>query len=158
VEGSLLTLNLQLQSVTEGVLVTGTVEADLHGECGRCLDAIDAELAGDICELFAYAASTTDETSDEDEVHRIVDDLIDIEPVVRDVVVLALPLTPLCRQDCPGLCQICGVHWDDLPADHSHETVDPRWSALAGIAFGDDSGSTAASADQHRNEQDLSQE
>jgi len=57
-------------------------------------------------------------------------DLIDLEPAVRDAVVLALPTNPLCRPDCPGLCPECGVHFDDLPADHRHEDVDPRWAAL----------------------------
>ena len=56
-------------------------------------------------------------------------DLIDLEPALRDAVVLALPTNPLCREDCPGLCPECGVHWDDLPADHSHQQVDPRWAA-----------------------------
>jgi uncharacterized protein len=48
-------------------------------------------------------------------------------------VVLTLPATPLCRPDCPGLCPECGVHFDDLPADHSHEDVDPRWAALRNL-------------------------
>ena len=58
-------------------------------------------------------------------------DLIDLEPALRDAVVLALPTNPLCRDDCPGLCPECGAHWDDLPADHSHQQVDPRWAALS---------------------------
>ena len=81
-------------------------------------------------ELYAYEHSTTDETTDEDEVGRMQGDLIDLEPDLRDAVVLALPNHPLCREDCPGLCPECGVHWDDLPADHSHQQVDPRWAAL----------------------------
>ena len=81
-------------------------------------------------ELYAYAHSTTDETTDEDEVGRMQGDLIDLEPELRDAVVLALPNHPLCREDCPGLCPECGAHWDDLPADHSHRQVDPRWAAL----------------------------
>ncbi len=76
----------------------------------------------------------TDETTDADEVHRVVDELVDAEPAVRDAVVLALPSTPLCREDCPGLCPDCGQHWDDLPDDHSHEQRDPRWSALEALA------------------------
>ena len=81
-------------------------------------------------ELYAYAHSTTDETADEDEVGRMQGDLIDLEPELRDAVVLALPNHPLCREDCPGLCPECGAHWDELPADHSHRQVDPRWAAL----------------------------
>ena len=81
-------------------------------------------------ELYAYANSTTDETSDEDEVGRIHGDLIDLEPALRDAVVLALPPNPLCREDCRGLCPECGVPWDELPDDHGHEQVDSRWAAL----------------------------
>ncbi len=103
----------------------------MAGECGRCLRPINDTLVVDVAELYAYANSTTDETTEDDEVGRIQDDLIDLEPVVRDAVVLALPVNPVCRQDCPGLCPDCGVPWDDLPADHSHERTDPRWAALS---------------------------
>jgi uncharacterized protein len=129
-EGTDLTLDLRLESVSEGVLVSGTVSAPLAGECGRCLRPISDSLAVTIQELYAYEHSTTDETADEDEVGRLQGDLIDLEPALRDAVVLALPVTPLCRDDCPGLCPECGVHWDELPAGHSHEQVDPRWAAL----------------------------
>ena len=57
-------------------------------------------------------------------------DLIDLEPDLRDALVLALPVNPVCREDCPGLCPECGEAWDDLPADHSHQQVDSRWAAL----------------------------
>jgi len=130
-EGAPLTLELRLESVTEGVLVTGTVSAPLTGQCGRCLDPVSDDLAVDVCELFAYPDSVTDETTERDEVHRIVGDLLDVEPVVRDGVVLALPWTPLCRPDCLGLCPTCGQRLDELPADHAHEMIDPRWAALA---------------------------
>jgi uncharacterized protein len=131
-----LRLDLVLQSVTEGVLVTGTVSAAVEGECSRCLDPVSNTLVVDICELFAYPDSATDETTDEDEISRIVDDLIDLEPVVRDLVVLALPMSPLCREDCAGLCAECGQRLDDLPAGHSHEQLDPRWAALAAMKDG----------------------
>ena len=130
-EGAPLTLELRLESVTEGVLVTGTVTAPLTGQCGRCLDPISDELVVDICELFAYPSSITDRTTEQDEVHRIDGDYLTVEPVVRDSVVLALPWTPLCRDDCRGLCPDCGQRLDDLPADHTHEVLDPRWAALA---------------------------
>jgi uncharacterized protein len=130
-EGAQLDLDLRLESVTEGVLVSGTVTAPLEGECGRCLDPVSSQMTVTIQELFAYPGSATDDTTDEDEVHRIVGDLIDLEPVVRDDVVVALPLTPLCRPDCAGLCPTCGQRLDDLPPEHGHEQIDPRWAALA---------------------------
>lgn len=129
--GATLDLDLTMQSVTEGVLVTGTVTAPLSGECGRCLDPITDEYVAELCELFAYPDSATDETTEADEVYRIVDELIDLEPVVRDLLVLALPMTPLCRPDCGGLCPDCGQKLDELPAGHTHDTIDPRWAALA---------------------------
>ena len=128
--GAPLELDLQLQSVTEGVLVTGTVTAAVLGECGRCLDPVSEDLVVEVCELFAYPNSATDETTELDEVHRIDHDLVDVEPVVRDAVVLSLPWTPLCRADCAGLCPTCGERLDELPAGHAHDLIDPRWAAL----------------------------
>jgi uncharacterized protein len=136
-EGAPLAVDVRLESVTEGVLVTGTVTAPLRGECARCLDPITDELVVDIVELFAYPASATEQTTGADEVHRIEADLVDIEPVVRDAVVLGLPWTPLCRPDCAGLCPTCGERLDTLPADHTHETIDPRWAALRALVDDD---------------------
>ena len=134
-EGADLRLDLRLESVSEGVLVTGTVSGSAEGECARCLRPVSIELSVDIQELFAYPDSTTDATTEQDEVGRIQGDLIDLEPAVRDAVVLALPTRPLCRDDCPGLCPGCGAHWDDLPADHGHdERIDPRWAALENLS------------------------
>jgi uncharacterized protein len=130
-EGAELSLDLRLESVSEGVLVTGTITGPLVGECGRCLTTINEELTVPVQELFAYANSTTDETTDADEIGRMQGDLIDLEPVLRDAVVLALPVNPLCREDCPGLCPECGVRWDELPKGHTHEQADPRWAALS---------------------------
>ncbi|GAA2657191.1 YceD family protein [Paractinoplanes durhamensis] len=132
-EGSDVELDLVLTSVSEGVYISGSVRGSLSGECGRCLNEINQSFDVSIAELFAYEDSTTEETTDEDEVGRMQGDLIDLEPAVRDAVVLALPNTPLCRPDCPGLCPECGVHFDDLPADHSHEEVDSRWAALRNL-------------------------
>jgi uncharacterized protein len=129
-EGAELSLRLRMESVSEGVLVSAQVHAPLVGECGRCLREISDTLDVSFQELYAYEHSTTDETTDEDEVGRMQGDLIDLEPELRDAVVLALPNHPLCRADCPGLCPECGVQWDELPADHSHRQVDPRWAAL----------------------------
>ena len=130
-DGATLILDLRLESVTEGVLVTGAVTAPVEGECGRCLEPMSATVTAEICELFAYPDSLTESTTEPDEVTRIEDDLIDLEPVVRDVVVLALPMTPLCRPDCAGLCAECGQRLDDAEPEHGHERIDPRWAALA---------------------------
>jgi uncharacterized protein len=133
-EGSDLSLDLRLESVSEGVLVSGSVRGTLAGECARCLREITDSFDVTILELYAYEHSTTDETTEEDEVGRMQGDLIDLEPAVRDAVVLTLPTNPVCRPDCPGLCPECGVHIDELPADHSHELADSRWAALRNLS------------------------
>ena len=128
--GATIALDVRLESVTEGVYVSGTVSAPLVGECSRCLDGLADHLTVDIGELFAYPHSVTDETTDDDELPRVVDDHVDIEQTVRDAVVLALPLAPLCTDDCAGLCPDCGERRAELPSDHGHDTIDPRWAAL----------------------------
>jgi uncharacterized protein len=128
--GAEVDLDLLLESVIEGVLVSGTASAPTAGECARCLDPIADRIDVEITELYAYPDSATDATTDEDEVSRLVDDLVDLEGVVRDAIVLALPNAPLCRPDCAGLCAECGGKWADLGPDHRHETIDPRWAAL----------------------------
>lgn len=141
--GSTVALDLLLESVVEGVLVTGTASAHTAGACSRCLDPIQGEVEAQLTELFAYPDSTTEETTEEDEVSHIVDDKIDLAPVVRDAVVLGLPQVPLCRPDCPGLCSGCGMKWADLEPGHGHETIDPRWAALV-ERFGTEPGDTSA--------------
>jgi uncharacterized protein len=132
-EGAPLAVDVRLESVTEGVLVTGTVTGRLEGQCGRCLDPFSEDLAVELVELFAYPDSATEETTEEDEVHRLEGDHLDLEPVVRDAIVLGLPWTPLCRPDCAGLCPECGQRLDDLPPGHAHEQQDPRWAALTAL-------------------------
>ena len=129
-KGTEVELDLLLESVVEGVLVTGTAVAPTEGECSRCLDPIGDSVEIELTELFAYPDSTTEATTEEDEVSRLVDDRIDLEPIVRDAIVLALPQVPLCEEDCRGLCPECGGKWADLEPGHGHETIDPRWAAL----------------------------
>ena len=124
-----LRLDLRLESVLDGVLVSGTVTTAIVGECGRCLEPFTDEVDADVQELFLYDAADAD-PNDQD-VSVVVGDLIDLEPAVRDAVVLSLPLNPLCEDDCPGLCATCGERLDvDGPA-HVHDVaIDPRWAGL----------------------------
>src|SRR4051795_2589543 len=124
-------LHLRLESVMEGVLVTGYLDVPVTGSCARCLEPIEDSLHLDVQELYAYEGSTTEATSEEDEVRRIDGDFLDLEPLARDTVVLNLPLAPVCTDNCAGLCVDCGQRLDDLPADHHHEIVDARWAGLA---------------------------
>ena len=135
-EGSALELDLRLESVVEGVLVSGTVSGTVTGECVRCLDPVSRHLEVDVQELWTHQGRDTgrpapagEEAEETDELPRLDGDLLDVEPVLRDAVVLALPLQPLCRDDCPGLCSECGARLADDPG-HQHDTVDPRWAAL----------------------------
>ncbi len=130
--GGRVDFDLRLESVSEGVLVTGTVGGHAEGQCSRCLDPLDQDISVYLTELFAYPDSETDRTADEDEeVERIVDEKIDLEQVVIDAVATDLPLSPLCTPECPGLCSICGVKLTDAEPDHGHDIIDPRWAKLA---------------------------
>ena len=130
-EGAPVELDLRLEAVMEGVLVTGTAKAGLEGECVRCLEPIHESIEVTFQELFVYDDIRDAEGAEEDdEVSMLQDDLLDLETVLRDAVVLALPFQPLCQDDCPGLCAECGVRLADEP-DHTHEAaIDPRWAAL----------------------------
>jgi uncharacterized protein len=130
-EGSPVELDLRLEAVMEGVLVTGTAYAALEGECVRCLVKIEDETSVDLQELCLYDDQPL--TEGDDEVSRLEGDLIDLEPLLRDAVVLALPFQPLCMEDCPGLCPECGARLAEDP-EHAHEAaVDPRWAGLADL-------------------------
>jgi uncharacterized protein len=144
-EGTDLELDLRLESVMEGVLVSGTARAALTGECARCLNRVDREIDVDVQELFAYPnrGTVNGADADADEVEVVKGDLVDLEGAVRDAVVLALPQAPLCRDDCPGLCPQCGAHLVDDPG-HVHETSDPRWAALAGLITDNDTRETGS--------------
>ncbi|MCF3105835.1 DUF177 domain-containing protein [Streptomyces roseoverticillatus] len=147
-EGATVELDLRLESVMEGVLVTGTARAPLTGECVRCLEPLGRELEVDFQEMYSYpdaddrsrpADTGDDAEEDEEDTLFLEADLLDLEPVLRDAVVLALPLQPVCQEDCPGLCSECGARLADDP-DHHHETVDIRWAALQGLAGSDQDG------------------
>ncbi|KAA1418534.1 DUF177 domain-containing protein [Nocardioides humilatus] len=139
-EGSQIDFDLRLEAVMEGVLVTGTAQAVVDGECARCLEPIHEDIEVTFQELFVYEDRRHDEQDDseDDETSRLEDDLVDLEPLLRDAVVLALPFQPLCQPDCPGLCPECGVRLIDEPG-HTHEAaVDPRWAALGKLSTDED--------------------
>ncbi|TSE01053.1 DUF177 domain-containing protein [Skermania sp. ID1734] len=130
--GTPIELDLTLQAVSEGVLVTGSVAAQTRGECARCLEDFDDRVRLELTELFAYPDSTTEATTEEGEVYHVSnDEHIDLEPLIIDAVGLALPLSPLCSSDCPGLCAECGVRLAIAGSEHRHEILDPRWAGLA---------------------------
>ena len=132
-EGSPVEFELRLEAVMEGVLVTGSARVDLEGECARCLDDIHDEVVADFQELFVYDEGDA-ATAEDDDVSRLEGDLLDLEPLLRDAVVLSLPFQPLCREDCPGLCTECGARLADDPGHQHDEPIDPRWARLEGLA------------------------
>jgi uncharacterized protein len=134
-EGSPVELDLRLEAVVEGVLVTGSAHAELAGECVRCLTEISDEMDADFTELFVYDdGEGRAEDTEDGETSRLQGDLVDLEPVLRDAVVLNLPFQPLCSDDCPGLCAECGARLADDPEHRHDEPIDPRWAALQGLA------------------------
>jgi uncharacterized protein len=132
-EGVPVELDLRLESVSEGVLVSGTVSAPTEGECARCLTPVTGDVQIDLTELFAYPDSATEATTEADEVGHVVDDTIDLEQPIIDAIGLVLPFSPLCEEDCPGLCQQCGVRLADAEPGHHHDLIDPRWAKLAAV-------------------------
>jgi uncharacterized protein len=151
-EGSSMAFELRLEAVMEGVLVTGQAHARLEGECARCLEEIHDDVVADFQELFVYEESDTavhPQRGEDDDVSRLEGDLLDLEPVLRDTVVLALPFQPLCREDCPGLCATCGARLADDPG-HAHEDpIDPRWAGLS-QATSEMAGGLAAATDDDK--------
>ena len=121
-------LSVRLEAVTEGVLVTGTAIAPVVGECARCLEPLTSSVEASFQELYHYEPGEAED--DEDEL-LLEGDLLDLEPVLRDAVVLALPLAPLCAEDCPGLCVECGVRLADAGREHRHQdAILPEWETL----------------------------
>ncbi len=136
-EGSQVDIDLRIEAVMEGVLVTGSATAELVGECVRCLEPLTEEMSAGFQDLYVYDDHDHDPDED-DETRWLEDDLLDLEPMLRDAVVLALPFQPLCTEDCPGLCAECGARLADEP-EHTHEApIDPRWAGLTQLAQDED--------------------
>jgi uncharacterized protein len=131
-DGAAVTLDLRLESVNAGIVATGTVSAPWEGECRRCLRPIRARLEAKVQEVFE-AHPVEGETS------KLDVDRIDLEPLARDTVLLELPLAPLCREDCAGLCPVCGADRAEAAATggcgHDEPAADPRWAALGDLRF-----------------------
>jgi uncharacterized protein len=133
-QGADLHLDLRLEGLHEGILVSGTAVAEAVGQCSRCLIDISEPVEVDFAELFTYDAS-------EDSDYEVHDDHVDCEPVVRDAVVLALPFQPVCRPDCPGLDPVTGERLADVGERDAPEDIDPRWAALTDLRVDEPSSS-----------------
>ncbi|NBW73001.1 MAG: DUF177 domain-containing protein [Microbacteriaceae bacterium] len=126
-KGGKVFLELRLESVHEGIYVSGTLRTEAVADCARCLDSLKIGIEVDIQELFAYSLQVEDDLV-------VSDEQIDLEQVIVDSVVLNLPFTPICSPDCLGLCSECGVKMNENP-EHAHEAkIDSRWSELEKFA------------------------
>lgn len=138
-EGSAIDVDVTLESVVEGIWVSGTADVEVTAECSRCLDPIAWNESVALEQMFRYpstdARGAIIETDEDDtDTPVVIDDTIDLEGPLRDAVVLALPIAPLCSPDCQGICPECGERIDDAP--HDHPVNDPRWSALESLLDG----------------------
>jgi uncharacterized protein len=124
--GSALDLDVRLESVHEGILVSGIVDAEYSGVCGRCLIDIVRPVEVEFQELFAYPG-------EEETDFEVQDDHVDLETLVRDAAVLALPFQPVCQPDCPGLDPETGERLTASTDKEQAAPIDPRWSALQNI-------------------------
>jgi uncharacterized protein len=119
-----------LESVVGGVAVAGTVRAQWTGTCRRCLEPAAGTLVLAVREHFTVGG-------DGEETYPLHDGDVDLEPMVRDAVLLELPQAPLCREGCLGLCPMCGADRNVEPC-HCAPASDPRWTALDVLRGGDE--------------------
>jgi uncharacterized protein len=120
-------IEVRLESVHEGILISGEASAEATGICGRCLIDISLPVQVEFQELFAYPG---EEAAD----YEVQDDHVDLENLVRDAIVLSLPFQPVCRPDCPGLDPETGERLAEHPDTEPRKALDPRWAALADLA------------------------
>jgi uncharacterized protein len=119
-------VDVVLTSVSGGVEVAGTVLGPWQGECRRCLEPVRGEITSEVRELYR----PPDTASPDEDTYDLGNDYLDLQPLARDALLLDLPLAPLCRPDCEGLCPVCGADRNAEPCGCAHEVVDPRWAAL----------------------------
>jgi uncharacterized protein len=124
--GSPVAIDLMLERVPEGIVVRGTITATWNAACSRCLEPVAGEISVHVDELFETHPL-------EGETYKLDEDVIDLEPLVRDALLLELPLAPLCAADCAGLCATCGVNRNLTHCECVTQEIDPRWAALRSL-------------------------
>ncbi len=131
---SLVVVDVVLDAVIGGVEVSGHVRAPWTGLCRRCLRPVGGELDSSVRELYRPASgggrALAGTSAADEETYPIAGDLLDLAPLARDAILLSLPLAPLCRPDCAGLCPTCGADRNEGACDCPTTPLDPRWSAL----------------------------
>ena len=125
-KGAEIDLDVRVESVHEGILVSGTADAEYRGVCGRCLIDIAEPVEVEFQELFAYPG-------EEETDFEVQDDHVDLETLVREAAVLSLPFQPVCQPDCLGLDPKTGERLTESTSADEDAPIDPRWSALQQI-------------------------
>ncbi len=133
---------VRFMRTNRGILASTDLRTALDLECSRCLRAVtlavDIALREEYLPALDLATGRPLPTDDEPDAERLTDHHeIDLEPAVRDAIVLAEPIAPLCRPDCPGLCIVCGGRLDEGTHDHPDDDIDPRLEALRGFTADD---------------------
>jgi uncharacterized protein len=141
--GADMELEVQLEGVAEGVLVTATVMAPLAGECARCLEPFTSAMKVRFQELYALAEDASEQPDGEQSYLLDGSGQLDLEPALRDAVVLELPLSPLCEDGCKGLCPECGVRIADAEPGHGHQQRGAMWAALKDYRAAEPDGGSA---------------
>jgi uncharacterized protein len=124
--GAKVAAGLRLESVVEGILATGRASTPVTFECARCLKKFSGQVEAELCELFV----TPNHVDPEEDPYRVEGEEIDLEPMLRDALTLALPLNPVCEADCKGICAQCGNEMTSETCDCTQEATDPRWAEL----------------------------
>jgi uncharacterized protein len=124
-----ITAELTLERVSEGIVVRGTVATRWDAACSRCLAPVGGELQVHVGELYERHPLDGETYPLGD------DDVVDLEPLIRDALALELPAVPLCRSDCQGLCPSCGVDHNLATCACDNSEPDPRWDALRSLDF-----------------------
>lgn len=132
-------------SIVDGLILTARISAPVHAECTRCLTPIKRDWMVDVTTFFPYEDTSGKSGKDEEvdivagedeseDTYPLLDGgaWADLEALLRDTLVEELPLQPLCRPDCKGLCSQCGIDLNDNP-DHRHDVTDIRFAALEGL-------------------------
>lgn len=136
--GDFVTADMNVASLADGVVFTAHLHAEAKAECSRCLEPISVPLQLEVHEMF-FTAQALQRIEKESGAEAVADlceldgDEIALEEMFRDALVTAMPYVPLCEEDCPGLCDRCGQPWAQLPDDHQHVEIDPRFAKLAAL-------------------------
>ena len=125
------TVDAEVESVVEGLLVSGQVSVMAKLECARCLRVVDHQVRVEVRELFALDPAE----AGDDGYAVLPDDRVPLDAMARDAIVLAFPAAPLCRPDCAGLCPQCGADRNTTDCGHQQGAIDPRWAALADLVL-----------------------